>query len=159
MKIRQKIIVLGALMIMFLPLTVNAKELSSLKVRGIDAELSSKNNWNLTYVSPRDSMVIDATPINSSYTIEGIGRVSLKEGDNTAIVLVRDASGNEIDKYTLNVSFSHTTISSSNSDEKNDGKVPNPSTGYFINVLPIFIVFIISLGILITIKRKKIYKI
>lgn len=104
MKKGKNLLVLGVLIIL-LPLRVNALELSSLKVRGIEEELSMKNNWNLTYVSPRDSMVVDATPNNSSYTVEGVGRIPLQEGANTHVVIVKDNSGNEIEKICFKCIF------------------------------------------------------
>ena len=58
----KKLLLLGVLVIALLfPITVNAQgALTSLKVKGIDAELTEKSTWKLTYVAPQDYMIVVA---------------------------------------------------------------------------------------------------
>ena len=122
----KKLLLLGVLVIALLfPITVNAQgALTSLKVKGIDAELTEKSTWKLTYVAPQNYMIVVAETADPTYVVEGAGQVALEDGENTHIVTVKDATGNVLEEYTLNVTKS----------TPGNGSGDNPETGMFLNI-------------------------
>ena len=64
--------------------------LKTIKVNGkqIEGYASSNFNYKMTVENEVSSIKLEATTINSGATVKGTGTISLKEGENTLLILM-----------------------------------------------------------------------
>ena len=138
--------------------TVNAAGLlTGLEVEGIQPlDVASKRTWTLSFSTSLDYANVKATAAEG-VTVEGAGKVSIKEGANQIVVTAK--SGSSTETYTINLNVTKKTGGSGAvvdpkdgtvSYDKDAGDIKNPETGAFMNCSLIAFAVVTSL---ITIKR------
>ena len=140
------IVFVGCLFV--LPSHVYAASLfGSIEVEGIGPVSLAKTTHNLGLQTSFDYTNITATPASEGITIEGAGKVQIKEGQNQIVLTASDGKTTETHTINLNVSKISGQVQSGNAYEKG-GAVENPETGAFFNYTLIVLCIAGAIGIL-----------
>ena len=142
--------------------TVNAAGLlTGLEVEGIGAlNVSSKRSWNLGFSTSLDYVTVTATAAEG-VTVEGDGKVSIKEGANAIVITAK--SGSTTETYTINLNVTKKAGGNGAvvdpkdgtvSYDKDAGDIKNPETGAFMNCSLIALAIGASLITIVSVSRK-----
>lgn len=143
----KKYCLITLILMIFLPFKINAASLlSNLDVEGVGQLNLSKRNWNLAFTTSLDYVNISATPIDSLTTVEGTGRINIKEGTNT--ITITASNGSQTETYTINLNVTKVQGKVTTSYDKDGNPLKNPNTGAFISIgsfLLLSVLMVISL--------------
>ena len=138
--------------------------LTGLEIEGIGAlDVSSKRSWTLGLTTPYDYANITATAAEG-VTVEGAGKVSIKEGANT--ITITASSGGQSETYTINLNVTKKSGGAGAVVDPKDGTVSydkdatdikNPETGAFMNYTLLIGTCIISIAVITKFAKKKIF--
>ena len=136
--------------LLMLPFFVHAASLiEEISVDGIGNISLSKKTHNLKLTTSLDYATIEVKAVEGA-TVEGDGKVEVKEGKNT--LEVKATKDGETDTHTINLTIAKSKGGSAAAEEGGETK-GNPNTGAFISVAAIG--SLVGIGIVFDIVSKK----